>query len=125
MDPLVIFLLSVIALLVATLAFLAWLSASRRKEILRLRLALEASHAPADTGKETEPLSISEIRLTQREQEIARLCCEGLLNKEIADRLDISQRTVETHKNNIFHKLGINTTAELKKHYLCNLENKI
>ena len=51
--------------------------------------------------------------LTTREREIARLCCEGLLSKEIADRLNISVRTVETHKNNIFRKLGINTTAEL------------
>ena len=51
--------------------------------------------------------------LTPREREIALLCCDGLLSKEIADRLNISQRTVETHKNNIFRKLGINTTAEL------------
>ena len=52
-------------------------------------------------------------KLTAREQEIARLCCDGLLSKEIADRLNISVRTVETHKNNIFRKVGINTTAEL------------
>ncbi|MBQ9192878.1 MAG: LuxR family transcriptional regulator [Bacteroidales bacterium] len=51
--------------------------------------------------------------LTPREREIASLCCDGLLSKEIADQLHISQRTVETHKNNIFRKLGINTTAEL------------
>ena len=51
--------------------------------------------------------------LTAREREIAQLCCKGLLNKEIADRLSISQRTVETHKHNIFRKLGINTTIEL------------
>lgn len=51
--------------------------------------------------------------LTAREAEIARMCCEGLLSKEIADRLNISQRTVETHKNNIFRKLDINSTAEL------------
>lgn len=51
--------------------------------------------------------------LTSREMDIARLCCEGLQNKEIADRLNISTRTVETHKNNIFRKLEINSTAEL------------
>ena len=115
MDPLVIFLLSVIVLLVATLAFLAWLCSARQKEITRLRQALEADK-DTDSGTETS----APDRLTQREKEIARLCCEGLLSKEIADRLDISQRTVETHKNNIFHKLGINTTAELKKYYLCS-----
>lgn len=57
--------------------------------------------------------SLPDKSLTSREREIARLCGEGLLSKEIADRLNISVRTVETHKNNIFRKLGINTTAEL------------
>lgn len=57
--------------------------------------------------------NIPDKTLTTREREIALLCCEGLLNKEIADRLSISQRTVETHKNNIFRKLGINSTTEL------------
>lgn len=51
--------------------------------------------------------------LTSRETVIARLCSEGLQSKEIASRLNISKRTVETHKNNIFRKLGINSTAEL------------
>jgi DNA-binding CsgD family transcriptional regulator len=51
--------------------------------------------------------------LTRREQQIADLCCEGLISKEIADRLGLSTRTVETHKNNIFRKLGIHTTEEL------------
>ena len=50
---------------------------------------------------------------TSRELEIVRLCSEGLLSKEIADRLQISHRTVENHKNNIFKKLGINNSIEL------------
>lgn len=56
---------------------------------------------------------ITDVHLTYREVEIARLCAEGLLSKEVGERLGISQRTVETHKNNIFRKLGINTTPEL------------
>ena len=51
--------------------------------------------------------------LTLREMEIVRHCCEGLQSKEIATRLNISKRTVETHKNNIFRKLGIGSTADL------------
>lgn len=50
---------------------------------------------------------------TARELEIVSLCSEGLLSKEIADRLQISHRTVENHKNNIFKKLGINNSVEL------------
>lgn len=50
---------------------------------------------------------------TNREKDIITLCKDGLLSKEIADKLRISPRTVETHKNNIFKKLGINSTVEL------------
>ena len=45
-------------------------------------------------------------RLTRRELEIAGLLAEGLSNKEIAARLVISQRTVETHVDHILSKLG-------------------
>lgn len=54
-----------------------------------------------------------EVKITRREREIMVLCCEGLLAKEIAEKLNISQRTVETHKTNLFKKLGINNTIEL------------
>ena len=50
---------------------------------------------------------------TEREKEIISLCRDGLLGKEIADRLNISPRTVDNHKNNIFKKLGINNTIEM------------
>ena len=54
-----------------------------------------------------------DLHLTPREIEVAKYSAEGLLSKEIGDKLGISQRTVETHKTNIFRKLGINTTVEL------------
>ncbi len=59
--------------------------------------------------------SSSIIELTEREKEVIVLCCDGLLSKEIATRLNISHRTVEMHKSNIFKKLGINNTIELLK----------
>ena len=65
-----------------------------------------------DITREMADLS-PDIHLTPREVQVAKLCADGLFSKEIGDRMGISQRTVETHKNNIFRKLGINTTIEL------------
>lgn len=55
---------------------------------------------------------------TAREKEIIEFCRDGLLSKQIADRLCISSRTVDNHKNNIFRKLGINSTMEMVKYAL-------
>ena len=51
--------------------------------------------------------------LTRREHEIAQLLAEGLRNKEIAARLVISQRTVESHVVHILSKLGLNSRAQV------------
>ena len=55
-------------------------------------------------------------KLTNREMEIVRLCCEGLSSKEIAAQMELSVRTVDTHKANIFRKLKIKSTVELVKY---------
>ena len=55
---------------------------------------------------------------TERENEIIELCSEGLTAKEIADKLNINVATVNTHKNNIFKKLGINNSVELVRYAL-------
>ena len=53
------------------------------------------------------------IELTQRQREVLQLVAEGLTMKEIASTLDISARTVETHKYDLMERLGVKTTAEL------------
>jgi len=62
-----------------------------------------------------ENLNPSEI-LSKREIEILKLFAEGFINKEIADRLFISIRTVESHKNHIIQKLNLKTQVELVKY---------
>jgi DNA-binding NarL/FixJ family response regulator len=52
-------------------------------------------------------------RLTSREQEVARLACEGATNPEIARRLGTSERTVHHHIASIFGKLGIRARWQL------------
>ena len=50
--------------------------------------------------------------LTAREQEILGLAAKGMRNREIADRLTISIRTVQVHLSNIFAKLGVGSRTE-------------
>jgi len=54
--------------------------------------------------------------LTSREREILQLLAEGLSAKEIAAHLNLSIKTVETHRQNIMEKLEIHTIAELTKY---------
>lgn len=53
------------------------------------------------------------VGLSAREIDVLRLVCEGYANKEIADDLFISVRTVETHKSHIMRKTGLRTRADL------------
>jgi DNA-binding CsgD family transcriptional regulator len=53
--------------------------------------------------------------LTRRQLEIARLIAEDLTNRQIADRLFLSERTVETHITNILNKLGLNSRVQLSR----------
>lgn len=51
--------------------------------------------------------------LTGREREVLQLLAEGLTNAEVSVRLSISPRTVEVHRANLMHKLGLRTQADL------------
>lgn len=68
------------------------------------RTRAEAARAGRDALK---------AKLTQREREILDLVAEGLSTKEIARALDVSPRTVETHRANIAEKLGAGSVAEM------------
>jgi DNA-binding NarL/FixJ family response regulator len=52
-------------------------------------------------------------RLTPRELEVLQLICDGLSNRAIAARLDLSVNTVAVHRANIMNALGVHKTAEL------------
>jgi len=59
-------------------------------------------------------------QLSSRELEVLKLFGEGLTNQEIADKLFISIRTVESHKNNIMKKINLRTTVDLIKFAIRN-----
>lgn len=55
-------------------------------------------------------------QLTDREREVLALVAEGLLNREIGDRLGISPKTVARHRENMMRKLGLHSRTELVKY---------
>ena len=74
--------------------------------------AVEDKPAP----KPTPPVkSASDTELTPRQLEIARLIADDLTNRQIADRLFLSERTVETHITNMLNKLGLNSRVQLSR----------
>jgi DNA-binding NarL/FixJ family response regulator len=58
--------------------------------------------------------------LSSREMEVFKLFAKGYSNRNIAEKLFISVRTVETHKNNIMKKINIKTTVDLVKFAIKN-----
>jgi len=64
------------------------------------------------TGEEKDSYST----LTEREREILKLVAEGYTNNQIAERLVISPKTVDTHRTHIMDKLNLHSRAELVKY---------
>lgn len=54
--------------------------------------------------------------LTARERQVLHLVAEGLTNKEAADRLSLSPRTIETHRANLMDKLSLDNQADLVRY---------
>jgi DNA-binding NarL/FixJ family response regulator len=55
---------------------------------------------------------LKELRITPREHEILGLIAEGLSNREIGERLFVSENTVKTHSSRLFEKLGVNRRVQ-------------
>lgn len=65
---------------------------------------------------ESKPVHEESTHLTSSEIEIVRLIAEGLTTKEIANQKNISFHTVNTHRKNIFRKIGVSNASELIMH---------
>ena len=70
--------------------------------------------------EETGELEGPEKNLTAREREIIQLIAEGCANKEIADQLGISIKTVKNHRSNLMDKLDLHNTAEITQFAIRN-----
>ncbi|HBX49530.1 MAG: hypothetical protein A2275_16595 [Bacteroidetes bacterium RIFOXYA12_FULL_35_11] len=69
---------------------------------------------------EDKPSLGEDLKLTRREVEILNLLLEGLSNKEIADRLFVSERTIIGHKSNLLSKTGCKSTVHLLAYAIKN-----
>jgi DNA-binding NarL/FixJ family response regulator len=69
--------------------------------------------APAAAAKLAE--GVTRVQLTPRELSTLRLMADGKSNKEIANALGISERTVKTHLGHLFEKLGVTSRTEAVK----------
>jgi DNA-binding NarL/FixJ family response regulator len=81
-------------------------------------IAAGGTYYSADLLEKTVSPPAADDELTPREREVLQMLVQGLSNKAIARTLDISVRTVETHRLSIRRKLGVDTPAGLVKYAL-------
>jgi DNA-binding NarL/FixJ family response regulator len=72
-----------------------------------------AGETVLDPALERSAQGPDERPLTAREMEVLQLICDGLSNREIAAKLDLSVNTVSVHRTNIMNALGVHKAAEL------------
>ena len=87
----------------------------------RVEQAMQAACAQTDAEREAQRLRQALASLSPREREVLDQLILGHYNKNIADHLGITQRTVEFHRANIFEKMGVESAIELA-HKLGRLE---
>jgi RNA polymerase sigma factor (sigma-70 family) len=86
----------------------------RDQDILdAVRVALDRDRARRESDRKTRDLRLRFEALTPREQEIMTLVTAGLMNKQIAAELGLSEVTVKLHRHNLMKKLGARSLTEL------------
>lgn len=81
----------------------------------RVLTALHKAKERADTVRQRDGMLRKRAQLSPRENEVLAMILEGLLNKQIADRLEITIRTVEVHRAHIMEKMGARNAVELAR----------
>ncbi len=110
------------ALLAAGTLFLQWLDYQRLARVystevygsilaaaflvIGIFVGVRLFRRPAPQAFDGNPKAVDSLGLSERELEILAKIAEGLSNKEIAQRLNVSPNTVKTHVANVFEKLG-------------------
>ena len=91
-----------IALMFAILGVWVGLKFTRKKEVIVLQQVMVSSDKPFAVNEQR----LRELSITPRELEILELIATGLSNREIAEKLFVSENTVKTHSSRLFDKLN-------------------
>jgi two-component system response regulator TtrR len=83
--------------------------------VAAVKKAVQKSLDEVRTADESAQVQAATERLTERELEVAQLVAQGLLNKQIADRLGISLPTVKMHRGNVTKKLGVRSAVAIAR----------
>ena len=90
-----------------------WLDRATTSQVLQQFTAEQQPQKPKERDARNSPLS-------PREREIVLLVVQGFKNKELAERLVISEQTVKNHMHNIFDKVGVSDRLELALYAIHN-----
>jgi DNA-binding CsgD family transcriptional regulator len=83
-----------------------WLGLTLTRRKTQTQTSTQQRAAPVDGQFTADPKRMTELGITPRELEILGLIAAGLSNREIAERLFVSENTVKTHSSRLFDKLG-------------------
>jgi two-component system, NarL family, nitrate/nitrite response regulator NarL len=95
-----------------------WLDSHTTAAVIRQFVAAE--EAPPPPPVQAQPRERERSPLSQREREIVALVAQGFKNKEMAEKMFISEQTVKNHLHNIFDKLGVSDRLELALYAIHN-----
>jgi DNA-binding CsgD family transcriptional regulator len=99
----------VVALIFTAVGIYFGLRLTRHKEVVVVR-EVEVFREERPFAVNTEKLK--ELGITNREHEILGLIAEGLSNREIGERLFVSENTVKTHSSRLFEKMSVNRRVQ-------------
>ena len=94
-----------------------WLDSHTTAAVIRQFVSAEEVPPPSQTAA---PRERERSPLSQREREIVALVAQGFKNKEMAEKMFISEQTVKNHLHNIFDKLGVSDRLELALYAIHN-----
>jgi DNA-binding NarL/FixJ family response regulator len=95
-----------------------WLDSHTTAAVIRQFVASDEAPPPPPTS--AAPRDRERSPLSQREREIVALVAQGFKNKEMAEKMFISEQTVKNHLHNIFDKLGVSDRLELALYAIHN-----